>query len=1197
MNILRNIVSRAPFRRAGLIVALVVLVTGVTGYTIYDRTMRVGRQSDGSVVLPTNQTITPAGRQVEFPGRPNAVSLRPDGKTAAVLNSAGDDLVVVDMASGAIKQRFAQPGDSSFAGLLYSPDGKKLYASQAGGTLLIASVAPEGSLSLDARVALPQRSGNPYPGGVALSEDGATLYVALSRNNTLGVFDLATRKLVAEIPVGNAPHSVVLSGGKAYVSNRGGRPAREGDFTNNSSGTEIVADPESGAAITGTVSVVDLATRLEIKSVEVGLHPTGMHLEGKDLFVANTNSDTLSVVDTERDVVAKTIEVAVFPGAPYGSSPNALTMIPGEDPEEPEERRLVVSLGRNNALALYRWEGAAEVVRFEGLVPTGGYPASVAVDATAKQLIVANNTGASTAGAPRVSQNTASASIIPFPTGDQMEGYTAQVNNNNDWTRIEASVRKPDSKPKPPQPVPVKIGDPSTIKHVFYIIKENRTYDQFLGDEPRGEGDPSLAMFGGQVTPNHHKLAREFPLLDNTYVSGRLSADGHQWATQAYVTDYLEKAFGGFVRSYPFNGGDSLAYSPAGFLWENATQHGTSVRAYGEYANEFRGPSARFGRWADWYRDYQILRGEASGELHVEPGEFETHSDVPSLDRLLHRPYPPYTNAIPDVYRSEVFLKEFKEYERNGNLPSLVMMQLNTDHTSGTAANFPTPRAQVADNDLALGRVVEAISKSRYWKDSAIFVIEDDTQTGLDHVDGHRTPAYVISPWVKRGVVDSTYYTQIDMVRTIEQILGLRPMNQMDLAATPMRSLFTKTPNNTPYTAAPNEIPLDEMNPGSVPPGEGPPVEASQCSTAAPLAGASTTLPPFTRSSTRPDVVEGDTYHFVKNGCVQANVVSRVAGNNAPGTFQPGWIGDVALLDGPKIETLDWSEMILARGMNDPARPWGRDGDWLSLPNISASGDSVTASGQAQLDPAFKASITYRVLPGSPVVKATLRLENTGATDFQGYFQYLLDPDSSQDVAKVPGIARDNPGFLTSGWTGNYVYDGPTTAIYSPAHGVAWRDDQPTGVTAFGYIFGAWWDASTPAGGTRTITWYHITDYPAAGGDVKTNIAGWAAKLDTLDPAGAVQTSAPDAGAATKPRLAGSSTETLQAEWVAASDAMEFGGSETRPDENDENVLNRAIWYGTKGYDTPYPGDGRVLRPHEVPPAEGHESEEEEEER
>jgi hypothetical protein len=347
---------------------------------------------------------------------------------------------------------------------------------------------------------------------------------------------------------------------------------------------------------------------------------------------------------------------------------------------------------------------------------------------------------------------------------------------------------------------------------VFYIIKENRTYDQVLGDDARGNGDASLTTFGAQITPNQHQLVKRFPLMDNFYASGDLSADGHQWDMQANVPDYLEKAFGGFVRSYPYNGGDALAYEKTGFLWGNALARHRSVVDFGEYVPTFDGPREKFGTWTDWYQDYRKMTGQQDGDLHAPVGTFQAHADVPQLDPLLAREYPNFDMNIPDQYREALFERRFDGWEKGGTLPDLVLMHLPDDHTAGAAKNEPTPAAMVADNDLAVGKIVDRISHSPYWKSSAIFITEDDSQAGTDHVEGHRTTGYVISPYAKQAMVSSQYWTQTNMVRTIEQILGLPPMNQMDLAAAPMSELFTDKPDFTPYTARPNEIALDTMN-------------------------------------------------------------------------------------------------------------------------------------------------------------------------------------------------------------------------------------------------------------------------------------------------------------------------------------------------------------------------------------------------
>jgi len=349
---------------------------------------------------------------------------------------------------------------------------------------------------------------------------------------------------------------------------------------------------------------------------------------------------------------------------------------------------------------------------------------------------------------------------------------------------------------------------------VIYIIKENRTYDQVFGDDRRGNGDPELCVFPEKITPNQHKLVREFVLLDNTYCAGILSADGHQWSTTAFGTDYLEKSFASWPRSYPDGmedtDVDALAYAPSGFIWDNVLKHRKTVRSYGEFAiteKQWREPNRKDKiAFLDVFRDFT----EQRNQIHIW-----SRPAVESLRHHLNTNTVGWDMDVPDVFRAAEFIKELRQYERNGGFPNLSIICLPNDHTSGTKAGTPTPAAHVADNDLAFGQIVEAISRSRFWRETVIFAIEDDPQAGWDHVSGYRTTAYVISPYTKRGAVISTQYNTTSILRTIEQILGLAPMNQFDATATPMFDCFTAQPNFTPFTAVPHNIPLDQMNPES----------------------------------------------------------------------------------------------------------------------------------------------------------------------------------------------------------------------------------------------------------------------------------------------------------------------------------------------------------------------------------------------
>jgi YVTN family beta-propeller protein len=789
--------------------------------------------AENSVSIPTDQILTPAGEQTLFSGRPNAIAINPDGKTA-VANVGGYSnnftpeyapIVVINLNESKVIQKFSlskSERGGSYTGIIYSDDGSKLYASFSDGKILDFNVDKDGLLTLYKIIELPTNidGRTSDPGGLAISSDGSKLYVALSRNNSIGIVDLSTDKFIGEIPVGNVPYTILIDKNMAFVSNQGGRVATPNDFTNYSSGTSIVSNPTSGMSSTGTVSVIDLSTNSVVKNITVGLQPTAMCQNKEDIFVTNTNSDTISVINKQSLVAVKTISIHPYPNSIFGSQPNAIA-ISGDN-------KLFVSLGSNNAIAVYDWNGENEAVKFDGLIPTGWYPGDIAIDKALNSIVVANIKGLGSLGkeVPFGSSKQhfghsvyawlGSISVIKYPDEKDLAEYTKQVYIDNNWDKLLSDNIK-ENHISSPVPVPLILGEPSTIKHVFYIIKENRPYDQVLGDMKEGNGDPDLVVFGEKTTPNEHALAKDFILFDNFYCSGSVSADGHQWTDQGLNPDYIERQFGDFPRSYPNEGGDSLAYLSSGFIWEDAVNHDKSVANFGEYVKYFRTPTGAgvepLGSWNDWYMDSEILEGKLNGKLHVPLGRFQSVSDVVSNDRLLIRDYPPFCLYIPDQYRVDIFLKQFNSYVENDNLPNLIIMSLPDDHSGGTKPGLPTPQAMVADNDLALGRIVEAISHSKYWKDSVIFVVEDDSQNGIDHVDGHRTTAFVIGPYVKRNFVDHTMYTQVDMLRTIEQILGLPPMNQMDSAATPMYDAFTNNPNFVPYDALANNIPLNQMNP------------------------------------------------------------------------------------------------------------------------------------------------------------------------------------------------------------------------------------------------------------------------------------------------------------------------------------------------------------------------------------------------
>jgi YVTN family beta-propeller protein len=781
----------------------------------YDKS-RVGPQENGRIVVPTNQVLTPAGRQVIVGGRPTDVALSPDGRWLAVLNL--EQVQIVNIESGEIAGE-APNRSGSFKGIAFAPNGQRLYASTTGTNIGVFEVAADGKLAAEKPIVLPgksRRGDSVVPVGMAFAADSNSMLVNLNMKNMLAEIDLATGKVTREIPVGNAPYDVVVVGGTAYVSNWAGR-LPTGNVPTGPSGDSprVRVDPVRNIANDGSVSVIDLKSGRAKKQIVVGLHPSGMVAtpDGKHVLVANAHSDTISVIEVGADNVVETISTKPAEKLLFGSSPNALAVMPSG-------KTVVASNGTNNAVAVVKFDPPNS--RLLGCIPTAWYPAGVVLDAKRNEMYVANVKGngsrnQSWKGERKIKGNVVfgynshdhqgTVSLVKLPTAAELAAHTKRVLENNRQTEAMSALSppRPDAQPRP---VPERHGEPSVFKHVVYIIKENRTYDQVFGDIERGEGDPSLCIFGREITPNQHKLAEEFVLLDNFYCSGVLSADGHQWTNEAYVSDYLEKAFGGFPRSYPYPGSDAMAYSPTGFLWDNVLAHKKTLRVYGEFApgritwkdKTKKGTPKFIEIYNDFVNGTNLIDIRAvAGIKTIEPHMCPTATGFPLI--------------VPDVHRAAQFINELREAEKTGKFANFNIMLLPNDHTSGTRPGLQTPEAAVADNDFALGQIVEAITRSKFWPETAIFVVEDDPQAGWDHIDGHRTVALVISPYTRRKSLDSTNYNQTSMVRTMELVLGLPPMNQFDSTATPMASCFTETPDFTPYEVVPNNIPLDQMNP------------------------------------------------------------------------------------------------------------------------------------------------------------------------------------------------------------------------------------------------------------------------------------------------------------------------------------------------------------------------------------------------
>ena len=805
-------------------------------------TETVGRRDGGRTVLPVNQVVTPAGVQVDLPGlRPQALALSPDGRLLLTSGKSAE-LVVLDADSGAIRQRVALPktkaakapssnvlapdkeGLMSYTGLRFAPDGRRAFLSDVNGSIAVFDVGDDGTVRNARSIALPParapRRLEEIPAGLAVSEDGRRLYVCGNLSNRLLELDAASGRVLRAIDVGVAPFDVVLLAGKAYVSNWGGRRPEPGDPTGPAGrGTTVKVDAVRRVASEGSVTVVDLATG-KTSDILTGLHASALAVspDGQHVVCANAASDNLSVIDARTGAVVETIWAKPSPSDLFGAQPNALAFAP-------DGKTLYAANGTQNAVAVLRFDPGARASKLQGLVPVGWFPGAIAYDAARRRLAVANMKGHAAAkqapGAGKAAgadasgfnshQYSGSVSLVPVPSDSELPALSETVWRNLRQERI-AEALLPPRREAPARAIPERIGEASFIRHVVYVIKENRTYDQVLGDLKAGNGDPSLCIFGAKVTPNQHALASEFVLLDNTYCAGILSADGHQWSTTAIGTDYLERSFAGWPRSYPDGMGedeaDALAYSPAGFLWDNALKAGLAIRNYGEFmapAVKWRDPKRKGA--PDFLANYRTWKGQSDESV------FASYPMVETIAPFSPTAYVGWEMTVPDQYRADFVLRELADFEKRGELPQLTIICLPNDHTSGTSPGYPTPAAHVADNDLALGRIVEGLSRSRFWPQMAIFVIEDDPQDGWDHVSGYRTTAYVASPYARRGQVVSTQYNTTSLLRTMEQILGLPPMNQFDASAVPMWDAFTDTPDLRPFAARPANVALDEMNP------------------------------------------------------------------------------------------------------------------------------------------------------------------------------------------------------------------------------------------------------------------------------------------------------------------------------------------------------------------------------------------------
>jgi len=771
--------------------ALAAKETGVFG--VLKSAAMMGRQPAGFYLLPTNQLLRPWGEQALIQGRPVDLTFDSGKRVLAVLNTRS--IMLFDGSNGTqlteIKAR-----STSYTGLAFRPGDREVWGSEAtrnGPDSIV--VAELNELGMPGKVDHIELPGHPVPSGIAFARDGKTAYVAFSRNNTVAVIDTATRKITREIEVGMAPFGVVVarSSGKIYVSNRGGRRPQSSDTVAPSSGSAIVSDALTGSSATGTISAVDPET-WSTREAAVGLAPSALALspDEKTLAVTNSHSDSVSFLDAAT-LARADVKVPSWPDGAFGSQPIGAIYAP-------DGKTLYVACGGNNAVAVLK--PAGKTWKVEGAIPTGWFPSAIAIDREGS-LRVLNIKGvgntANNKGSFNSRQYEGSLLRIPAPAAPQIAAGTREVAAAN-LPQFEAAGG-------------VTNLASLNIKHVFFIIKENRTYDQVFGDLTQANGDPKLCMYGRDITPNHHRLVEKYVVLDNFHTGGAISFDGHQWLMQAFVSDYTERAFAASPRGYAWNMSDALTVSPAGFFW----QHGTrplDVRIYGEFQLPARwDPATQNTRdmnegdlltWSEYWRLYK------EGKWQSAVG---SRSGVPALQKLCSQRYPNNSTSIPDQIRAEEYLRELAEREKSGEMPNVNIITLNNDHTNGTRPGAPTPRAMVADNDLALGRMVEGLSKSRFWKDSLILVVEDDAQDGLDHVDGHRTIALAIGPHIRRGAVDSNHYNHTSMVRTIQEIFGIPPRTKFLKSARAMTSVFTTQADNSAFNCLPEKVALDEMNP------------------------------------------------------------------------------------------------------------------------------------------------------------------------------------------------------------------------------------------------------------------------------------------------------------------------------------------------------------------------------------------------
>ncbi|HEV7350976.1 bifunctional YncE family protein/alkaline phosphatase family protein [Telluribacter sp.] len=717
------------------------------------------------VQLPNGWSLTPVGRSLPLQDLPLNLVVSPTKRYLAVTNNgqSTQSIMLIDARTEAILDD--QKITKSWVGLAFSPDERYLYASGGNDNKIVVYQIKDNRLVPDGEIVLDK----PWPVKVSpagLCATNETIYVVAKDNNSLYILDSKTRKVTDRIQLPAEPYTCLLSpdSRQLYISLWGGAKILFFDTEKKIIRTEISTDK----------------------------NPNDMVLtkDGQYLYVSHGNDNTVSVIDTRKQQKLEVLSCSLYPNAPVGTTPNAVAL-------SDDEEMLLIANADNNCLVVFEVEEKGKS-RSRGFIPTGWYPTSVKT--IGNKVYVTNGKGFSSypnPGGPNpVSSRSpqfkganpeavrgtqyiggllkGTLSIFEFPEDKVLADYSRIVYENTPYNK----ARETTAEGEKGNPIPTKVGASSPIKYVFYVIKENRTYDQVLGDVPGGNGDTSLCLFPERITPNQHALVKEFVLLDNFYVDAEVSADGHNWSTAAYANDYIEKtwvtSYGGRGGTYDYEGSREIAFPRDGFIWDFAKRAGVTYRSYGEFV--------------------------------------EQRAKLPALQNNYCPTFSSYNLSIKDVTRFEQWKADFDSLAAANSIPQLSIIRLGNDHTAGARLGMPTTEAMVADNDLAVGKLVEYLSQSPIWEQTAVFILEDDAQNGSDHVDAHRSTAYLAGGYVKRGYVDHTMYSTSSLLRTIELILGLPPMSQYDAAATPMWRSFAKKPSRQGFTARPNNIDLDQKN-------------------------------------------------------------------------------------------------------------------------------------------------------------------------------------------------------------------------------------------------------------------------------------------------------------------------------------------------------------------------------------------------